>query len=80
VKLDEIAKSVSAKMIAKEIKKRFGYDVELINGHGYFYFIEPDELHRLDSWETTSVMVNSLRQLDLEQWMNEFKSLMDDNT
>lgn len=78
MKSDKISRKITAKTVEKEIKKQFGYDVNLINGRGYFYFID-DDGNSLDSWSTTSVMVNSLNQLSLEQWVEEFKWLMNDN-
>ena len=78
MKSDKISRKITAKTVEKEIKKQFGYDVNIINGRGYFYFID-DDGNSLDSWSTTSVMVNSLNQLSLEQWVEEFKWLMNDN-
>ena len=80
MKLEDIKpKRLTAKTVCNEIKKRFGYEVELVNGNGYFYFVEPDHLHRLDRWSTTSVYVNSLNQMDLEGWMGSFENLLKDN-
>lgn len=78
--INETPKRLTAKKVAAEIYKHFGYEVELINGNGYFYFVEPDHLHRLDNWETTSVYVNSLNQMSLDQWLADFKAMIEHNS
>lgn len=71
---------LTTKAIAREIKRRFGYDVELVKGRGYLYFADaPNSPYRLSYWDTTSVMVNSLNQLTFDQWLDSFEILMDAN-
>lgn len=43
----------------------------LVKGEGYYYFIEGNSY----SWETSSVMVMTLNELSLEEWIAEWKSL-----
>lgn len=54
------------KKVNEEIVK-IGIQAELIKGDGYFYFIGDD----VELAFTTSVMVNSLNQLSLEEWVEE---------
>lgn len=57
--------------VNKEIKKIVP-DVELVKGDGYFYFVGKSvELNY-----STSVMVNSLNQLTLDQWLIELTDLL----
>ena len=44
---------------------------ELIKGNGYHYFVG----NSVERAYTTSVMVNTLNSLSLDQWINEFLSL-----
>lgn len=71
--------ATSSKAITKAIKAKFGYDVELIRGRGYYYFADASDKSVVDYWSTTAVYVNSLNQLTLPQWLEEFESLMKDN-
>ncbi len=48
-----------------------GVKERLIKGNGYFYFSEGDA----SRWHSTSVYVNRLKALTLEQWLNEWKEL-----
>ncbi len=76
----KVEAAVTSKRIEQEIKKRFGYDVKLHKGQGYFYFDDPDDKPgRVSKWYSTSVYVNSLNQLTLEQWLHDFQGLMEDN-
>jgi hypothetical protein len=47
-------------------------NVELVKGEGYFYFV----YDKGDVYETRSVMVNSLNELPLDQWVEEAKDLI----
>jgi len=47
------------------------YNVQLVRGKGYFYFDGPGT----ERWAATAVYVNSLNQLSLEQWIDEYKYL-----
>jgi len=58
--------ALTLKAVNAEITKR-GLNLELFKGQGYFYF-SGDACNLRQS---TSVMVNSLNQLTLEQWVEE---------
>lgn len=73
------AKRLTSKAIERAIKEKFGYDVILVRGDGYFWFTEEDDSHRMDMWESTSVMVYRLNQLTLDQWLVEFEYLLKHN-
>ena len=62
---------ITIKQINKEITK-LGYNAELVKGEGYFYFVGDDVLLCF----TTSVYVNSVNQLTLEQWIESCEDLV----
>jgi hypothetical protein len=51
--------------------KRLGHDVELAKGDGYFYFRSGEAANWLD----TTVKVEKLSTLTLEEWQGEFERL-----
>ena len=68
---------LTTRAIEKAIKKKFDLDVKLRKGNGYFYFDDPDDAEmRVIKWPETSVYVNSVNQLTLEQWLHDFEQLM----
>lgn len=54
--------------------KKAGLDAEIVKGNGYFYFSGPGT----EKWYTASVMVNSVSQLTLDQWVAEYHTLKAD--
>lgn len=49
------------------------YNLELVKGNGYFYFISNDiDLYKLSS---TSVYVNNINQLSILEWVNEMENI-----
>jgi len=62
---------VSRAAINKEIKK-LGYEAELIKGEGYFYFVGKD----VDV--SVGIYVNKIDELSFEEWIEEFKSLIEE--
>ena len=62
---------VSRATINKEIKK-LGYEAELIKGEGYFYFVGKD----VDV--SVGIYVNKIDELSFEEWIEEFKSLIEE--
>src|SRR6185437_2550727 len=71
------AATLTTRAIEKAIKKKFGLDVKLRKGNGYFYFDDPDDAEmRVIMWPEASVYVNSVNQLTLEQWLHDFEHLM----
>ena len=60
---------LTTKKIVKAIKENFGVDVQMFKGNGYYYFIGSC----LEEAKITSVDVDTINELSLEQWMNEFK-------
>jgi hypothetical protein len=60
--------------INKALKAK-GYDVELIRGKEYFYFIG----FSVESWKTTSVNVFHLTDLSVEEWVKEYERLKAEN-
>lgn len=60
---------LTTKKIVKAIKENFGVDVQMFKGKGYYYFIGSC----LEEAKITSVDVDTINELSLEQWMNEFK-------
>lgn len=63
---------LTTKKIVKEIKEKFGVDVQMFKGNGYYYFIG----NCLEEAKISSVDVYTLNELSLEQWMNEFKRMI----
>lgn len=63
---------LTTKQVVKAIKAKFGVDVEMYKGNGYYYF----EGDCVDGCQSTSVYVNTLNQLSLEQWLFEFSSML----
>ena len=47
-------------------------NVELVKGAGYFYFV----YDKGEAYKTRSVMVYSLNELSLDQWVDEAKDLI----
>ena len=43
----------------------------LVKGEDYYYFIEGNSYY----WETSSVIIMTLNELSLEEWIAEWKSL-----
>jgi len=58
------------KTVNRELKKLGSVD-ELVKGDGYFYFAGETSL----SWSQCSVYVNSINQLTLDEWIEEYNSL-----
>ncbi len=58
--------------IVKAIKTRYGYDVELYQGNGYFYFVG----ECVENAPTTMVYVNTLNQLSLDGWLADFLEIL----
>ena len=56
--------------INKALKER-GYTAELVKGKGYFYFVG----NGLNCAASTSVMVNSVNQLSIDEWIKECEDL-----
>lgn len=54
--------------------ERIGAQERLVRGNGYFYFQGGDS----ESWYSSSVMVNTLNQLTIEQWILERNNLAND--
>lgn len=72
--------AVTAKTVEKAIKQRFGYDVKLHRGAGYYYFADPDDMPmRVSKWDSSSVYTYRLNDLDLAQWLDAFEGMMNDN-
>lgn len=57
--------------VNKKIAER-GIKAELVKGDGYFYFVGDD----LGLEYTSSVMVNRINQLTLDQWMEELDAML----
>ena len=51
--------------------KRLGHNARLDKGDGYFYFLGVERANWLD----TTVQVQTLSSMTLEQWVDEFKRL-----
>ena len=64
---------VTLKQVNKALKVA-GFEGELVKGKDYFYFVS-DELDKL-RLQTTSVMVNRLSALTVEQWVAEYRTLL----
>jgi len=65
--------------IEKAVKKKFGLEVKLYKGKGYYYFADPEgRSTELTGWPDTSVHVTKLSEFSLDQWMEAFKSLKDE--
>jgi hypothetical protein len=72
-----LAAKLTNRTVESAIKKKFGLDVKLRKGNGYYYFDDPDDAEmRVIKWPETSVYVNSLNQLTLDQWLHDFEHLM----
>ncbi len=72
--LTDTASSVlTAALVQRAIKQKFGDEVELVKGKGYFYFVTKGS----ENWSSTSVYVNSINQLSLFQWLNAYQELKD---
>lgn len=63
---------LTTKKIIRAIKEKFGVDVSLFKGDGYYYF----DGSCVERSKTTSVCVNSLNALTLESWLFEFEQLI----
>ena len=63
---------LTTKKIVSAINEKFGVDVLMFKGDGYYYF----EGNCLDVSKTTSVCVNTLNSLTLEGWIFEFSQLL----
>ena len=48
----------------------------LVKGEGYYYFIEGNSY----DWNTSYVMVMTLNELSLEEWIAEWKALSSNNS
>jgi len=74
---------LNLKSVNKAIQKEFP-DVELVKGDGYFYFWPTDaaqsaeSFHWLETADTTSVMVNRINDLTLDQWFEELRILREE--
>ena len=65
-----MSKRVTLRRVNEALDKEFGAgQVELVRGDAYHYFAGP----LVDPWGETSVMVNRLNILTVEQWVNEAK-------
>lgn len=62
---------LTRKKILREVTNS---NLDLEVGNGYFYFIYDDEEKNL--YETRSVWVNSINQLDLDSWIYEANELI----
>lgn len=65
---------VTRKVVNDALRSR-GRDESLREGEGYFYFGGGEAVH----WLTSSVMVRRISDLTLEEWLNEFDSLLQRN-
>ena len=68
------APRVNRKMVNDALRER-GRDESLREGNGYFYFGGGEAVN----WLTSSVMVRRISELTLEQWLQEFDSLLERN-
>lgn len=59
--------------IVKAIKDKFGFDVELFKGDGYYYFVG----ECVDNCKSSSVYVNSLNSMTLEMWLFDFNNIIE---
>lgn len=62
---------LTLKTVNKKIAS-LGINAELIKGDGYFYFWGKD----VELCRSTSVMVNQLNCLSIDQWMEELKGFV----
>lgn len=63
---------LTTKQVVKAIKEKFGVDVKMYKGNGYYYF----DGKCVDGCFSTSVFVNTLNQLTLEQWLYEVGNMI----
>lgn len=61
---------LTLKKVNQELKA-LGAEEVLVKGEGYFYFSEGNST----DWQSSSVMVMTLNQLSLDEWIEEWKSL-----
>lgn len=64
---------LTTKQVVKAIKAKFGVDVAMYKGDGYYYF----EGDCVDGCQSTSVYVNTLNQLSLEHWLHDFSFMLE---
>lgn len=62
---------LTLKQVNKALKDK-GYEAELIKGKNYFYFTG----NSINCAVSASVMVNSINQLSLNEWVKEYEGLM----
>lgn len=61
---------ITLKKVNKTLQELGAQEI-LVKGEGYYYFTEGNSYN----WETSSVMVMSLNELSLQEWIAEWKSL-----
>jgi hypothetical protein len=69
------------KNVAAAIFEKHGHKVELVKGNGYFYFSSDEADYRLAPItyaHGTSVYVNGLWCFDVERWVSEYETLIED--
>jgi len=73
------AAALTNRTVEKAIKQKFGMDVRLYKGNGYYYFADPDDQEEIvvGHWPESSVYVYRLNQMRLDQWLAEFERLME---
>ena len=71
-------KRLTLKSVSKAVTEAVGYELELIKGNGYFYFIGTEATPAdkdPSTWYGSSVYVMRLSDLSLERWISEATAL-----
>ena len=75
--------ATTRRQVEKAIKRRYGYDVELIRGCGYWYFIDAesaDNPEPLSQKYTTSIyQFEFLKNLRTEYFVHQFGLILNEN-
>lgn len=70
---------VTANKISAAIQAKFGMDVRVFRGEGYFFFYSDDTstANRLAAWPCVSVYTYRMNDMTLAQWVEAFEALME---